>query len=170
MKALLDGFAALFVPQFAYGLPRAACALIVGLATNCLKKTQEDEVKLYVHNRTPSKADALLQKGALWAPSPVRIAEQCSITFSCVFNDAALNEVFADFLNGKPAKGSIYADCSTVYPDTIRELASKAKAAGHSCHTWSVSHVTTLRIQIQDPMSSFDTSRQLFAFLHHNNA
>ena len=121
-------------------------------------KTQETEVKLYVHNRTASKADSLLQKGALWAPSPASIAKQCSITFSCIFNDAALNEVFADFLNGKPAKGSIYVDCSTVYPDTIRELASKAKAAGHSCHIGSVPYITSLCIQSHAPQSSVKTS------------
>ena len=91
---------------------------------------QEDHSTLHVHNRTPSRADPLVQKGAAWAPSPASIGKQCSITFSCVFSDAALIEVFTDYLTGHPQDGSLYVDCSTVYPDTIRELDAKAKAAG----------------------------------------
>ncbi|KAL3139877.1 hypothetical protein ABBQ38_004172 [Trebouxia sp. C0009 RCD-2024] len=102
----------------------------IGLATNCLEKAQQNGVKLFVHNRTASKADALLTKGAVWAQSPAAIAKQCSIAFSCVFSDTALKEVFADYLSGQPKEGSLYVDCSTVYPDTIRELDAKAKAAG----------------------------------------
>lgn len=104
-----------------------------GLATNCLEKAQQNGVKLFVHNRTASKADALLTKGAVWAQSPAAIAKQCSIAFSCVFSDTALKEVFADYLSGQPKEGSLYVDCSTVYPDTIRELDAKAKAAGDWC-------------------------------------
>ena len=63
-------------------------------------------------------------------PSAASVAQRCSITFSCVFNDEALSQVFSEYLSGEPSKGSVFADCSTVYPDTIRELDSKAKAAG----------------------------------------
>lgn len=83
-----------------------------------------------MHNRTASKAEPLIQKGAVWAESPASIAKQCSVTFSCVFSDKALHEVFADYLSGQPKAGSLYVDCSTVYPDTIRELDAEAKAAG----------------------------------------
>lgn len=106
---------------------------IAGLASNCLKKAQQDGIKLFVHNRTALKAEPLLEKGALWADSPASIAKQCSIAFSCVFSDKALTEVFADYLSGQPKEGSLYVDCSTVYPDTIQELDAKAKAAGDCC-------------------------------------
>lgn len=109
------------------------CPIVVGLATNCLKKTQQDGSQLFVHNRTASKAEALLKAGAVWAESPTSIAKHCSITFSCVFSDKALHEVFADYLGGQPRAGSLYVDCSTVYPDTIRELDAKAEAAGDCC-------------------------------------
>lgn len=75
--------------------------------------------KLFVHNRTASKANSLLKKGAVWAPNPASIAKQCCIAFSCVFSDTALAEVFADYLSGQPKEGSVFVDCSTVYPDTI---------------------------------------------------
>ena len=98
-----------------------------------MKKAQQNGVKLHVHNRTASNADSLLTKGAVWAPSPASIAKQCSIAFACVFSDAALQEVFADYLSGHPQAGSLFVDCSTVYADTIRELDAKAKAAGDKC-------------------------------------
>ena len=101
-----------------------------GLATNCLKKLQQDHSTLRVHNRTASRADPLVNQGALWAPSPAMIGKECSIAFSCVFSDTALTEVFTEYLSGHPKDGSIYVDCSTVYPDTIRKLDVKAKAAG----------------------------------------
>lgn len=85
---------------------------------------------MLVYNRTKSKADPVLDKGAKWATSPAEIATQSTITFSCVFSDDALTDVFDTWLSGKPAKNSIYVDCSTVYPDTIRQMDAKAKQAG----------------------------------------
>ena len=52
------------------------------------------------------------------------------LPFSCVFSDTALKEVFTAYMSGHPKQGSLYIDCSTVSPDTIRELDAKAKAAG----------------------------------------
>ena len=91
---------------------------------------KQDQGLLLVHNRTAAKAKPLINQGAEWADTPAKIGQQCSIAFSCVFSDTALTEVFTSYLSGKPQKGSIYVDCSTVYPDTIRELVAKAKAAG----------------------------------------
>ena len=101
-----------------------------GLATNLLKKLQLDSRTVHVHNRTPDKANPLLEQGATWAPSPARIGELCSIVFSCVFSDTALKAVFADYLSGQSKQGSLYVDCSTVSPDTIRQLDAEAKPAG----------------------------------------
>lgn len=92
---------------------------------------QQNNGIMHVHNRTAAKADPLLKQGAKWASSPANIGQQCSITFSCVFSDTALREVFTAYLSGHPRQESLYIDCSTVSPDTIRELDAKAKAAGH---------------------------------------
>lgn len=102
----------------------------IGLATNLLKMVQQNNDTMHVHNRTAAKADPLLKQGAIWASSPASIGKQCSITFSCVFSDTALREVFTAYLSGHPSQDSLYIDCSTVSPDTIRELDAKAKAAG----------------------------------------
>lgn len=107
---------------------RSPC--LAGLATNLLEKVRQNNDTMHVHNRTAAKADPLLKQGATWASSPASIGKQCSITFSCVFSDTALREVFTDYLSGHPRQDSLYIDCSTVSPDTIRELDAKAKAAG----------------------------------------
>ena len=103
---------------------------LAGLATNLLKLVQQNNGTMHVHNRTAAKADPLVKQGATWASSPASIGKQCSITLSCVFSDTALKEVFTAYLSGHPKQGSLYIDCSTVSPDTIRELDAKAKAAG----------------------------------------
>ena len=107
---------------------RSPC--LAGLATNLLKLVQQNNGTMHVHNRTAAKADPLVKQGATWASSPASIGRQCSITFSCVFSDTALKEVFTAYLSGHPKQDSLYIDCSTVSPDTIRELDAKAKAAG----------------------------------------
>ena len=38
--------------------------------------------------------------------------------------------MFANYLSGKPKAGSIYIDCSTVYPDLGDKHEGEAKAAG----------------------------------------
>lgn len=104
--------------------------MYAGLATNALTAAKQQGSTLYVYNRTSSKATPLLDKGAHRAASPADIAKQCTITFSCVFSDDALTNVFDTWLSGEPAQNSIFVDCSTVYPDTIRKLDAKAKQAG----------------------------------------
>ena len=46
--------------------------------------------------------------------------------------DKALESVFSSYLAGKPKKGSIYVDCSTVSPDLTEKLEIEAKRHGVS--------------------------------------
>jgi hypothetical protein len=46
--------------------------------------------------------------------SHAELAPKCSVVFSMMANDAALQSVFDDYLSGRPQLGSIYVDCSTV--------------------------------------------------------
>ena len=46
--------------------------------------------------------------------------------------DSALQSVFSSYLSGKPKKGSIFIDCSTVFPDLTAKLAGEAEEAGIS--------------------------------------
>jgi 3-hydroxyisobutyrate dehydrogenase-like beta-hydroxyacid dehydrogenase len=84
------------------------------------------------HNRTRSKASALVQAGMQWADTPRAVAEAADITFSMVSDTAALSSVAegdSGILAGL-APGKIYVDMSTVSPRLIRALAEKAAQQG----------------------------------------
>jgi 3-hydroxyisobutyrate dehydrogenase-like beta-hydroxyacid dehydrogenase len=54
------------------------------------------------------------------------LARHCTIVFSMLANDSAVESVVDSFLEAGPKPGSIFVDSSTVYPDLSTRLASKA--------------------------------------------
>ncbi len=72
-----------------------------------------------VYNRTPSKAQQLLQAGARVAESPAEVAAASDVVVSCVTADEDVIEVVLDEQNGIIAgahDGLVAVDCSTVSP------------------------------------------------------
>jgi 3-hydroxyisobutyrate dehydrogenase-like beta-hydroxyacid dehydrogenase len=51
------------------------------------------------------------------------------IIFTCVGDDAAINDTIDQALKGSP-KGKLFVDCSTVHPDTTDALAKKITDVG----------------------------------------
>ena len=47
-----------------------------------------------------------------------------------MFADDALRSTFGAWLKGSPQQGSIFVDCSTVYPGTAKSLAAEAAKTG----------------------------------------
>ena len=93
------------------------------------------------YNRTPSKADWLVQAGMLLCTSPREVAEFADITFSMVSDNDALISV-TDGASGVLAglsPGKIYVDMSTVSPRLIRDLADHVTARGAQMLEASVS-------------------------------
>ena len=87
-------------------------------------------IKLSVYNRTQSKADELVQRGAVWCNSPADAAKGSSILFTMLATPEAVDSAaFGDrgFI-GALAPGSIWVDCSTVQPAMSRKNASIAKS------------------------------------------
>ncbi len=83
-------------------------------------------------NRSRDKATALIGAGMKWADSPRAVAERCEIVFSIVTDGAAVRAVALGddgVLEGLRA-GGIYADMSTIAPDTSREIAAEFARAG----------------------------------------
>ncbi len=80
---------------------------------------------LRVWNRDPAKADSLIAAGATLAASPSDTAEPGGVVFSMVADDAALRAVSTGpaGLVGRLGAGGIHVSCSTVSPDTLRDLA-----------------------------------------------
>ena len=84
------------------------------------------------YNRTPAKAQPLLEAGMKWADSPRAAAEAADVVFSMIANNTALravNEGENGIVAGLSA-GKIYVEMSTVSPAAIRELAKQVEAKG----------------------------------------
>jgi 3-hydroxyisobutyrate dehydrogenase len=81
-----------------------------------------------VHNRTRSKAEPLLARGAQWAETPQAVAENSDVIFSIVGYPSDVREVI---LSPKGAlagcrEGSIIVDMTTSEPSLAEEIAAKA--------------------------------------------
>lgn len=83
-------------------------------------------------NRTPEKAEPLLQAGMRWADSPRAAAGQSEIVFSIVTDAAAVRAIALGdegIISGlRP--GGIYLDMSTIAPQASRALAAEFAKAG----------------------------------------
>lgn len=103
------------------GAPMAANLLKAGFAVT-------------VWNRTPGRADSLLESGAVLASSPRGVAEVSEVTLSCVTNSPDV-EAIALGRNGViegAAPGSVYIDCSTISPEVARRVAEALAVVGVS--------------------------------------
>jgi 3-hydroxyisobutyrate dehydrogenase len=84
--------------------------------------------QLMVWNRTPAKADGLVQQGATWAGSPAAAAASAEVIIASLGDDEASKAVWlgkAGALSGAQP-GAIAVDTSTLTPAWVRELAGVA--------------------------------------------
>jgi 3-hydroxyisobutyrate dehydrogenase-like beta-hydroxyacid dehydrogenase len=84
------------------------------------------------HNRTRSKADALVADGMAFAATAREAAERSDVVFSMVTNTKALGAVCEgpDGILAGLSEGKVYIDMSTVSPAASRELAERVAATG----------------------------------------
>ena len=108
-----------FIGIGAMGLPMAANLLAAGH-------------QLAVWNRTASKAETLVTKGARLAKTAADTANPGGVVITMVADDAALEELVLgeESLAIKIAPGGIHLSMSTVAPATTRRLAEAHGAAG----------------------------------------
>jgi 3-hydroxyisobutyrate dehydrogenase-like beta-hydroxyacid dehydrogenase len=87
---------------------------------------------LRVYNRSPEKADSLMQKGAFRASSPTEVLDGADIVFTMLSDDGALEEVVGGE-NGLAAAlrpGKIHVSMSTVSPGLSKKMAEHHHQAG----------------------------------------
>ena len=96
------------------------------LGTPIALNLMESGHDLHVYNRTVSKTESLAAKGAIVCKSIAELAQKCSIVFTIVSDDAAIEAVCegADGLLKNLAKNSIHVSMSTILPATAEKLAS----------------------------------------------
>ena len=88
--------------------------------------------QMYGMDRTPAKAQPLIERGMIWAETPREVAAAADITFSSVTDDAALQAISdgPDAILAGLAPGKVYVDMSTVSPTVSRELSTRVSTAG----------------------------------------
>lgn len=87
---------------------------------------------LTVYNRSRTKAQALLERGATWGNSPRQVAQQSDVVFAIVGFPRDVREVFLGedgaLAGAKP--GSVLVDMTTSEPSLAVEIYEAAKAKG----------------------------------------
>ncbi len=88
--------------------------------------------RLTLWNRTPAKAQPLLERGAAWAATPAAVAAAADVTITILTDRAALEAVYdgKDGLLSRQVTGKLFIDMSTVTPEAITALASRVRARG----------------------------------------
>jgi 3-hydroxyisobutyrate dehydrogenase-like beta-hydroxyacid dehydrogenase len=83
-------------------------------------------------NRTPAKAQPLIERGLQWHDTPREVARAADITFSMVTDDDALRDVMKgpDGVLAGLSAGHVHIDMSTVSPNASRDYAERARAIG----------------------------------------
>ncbi|MBC3541476.1 NAD(P)-dependent oxidoreductase [Rufibacter sediminis] len=88
---------------------------------------------LVVHNRTPEKAEALVNSGAILAKTPEEVGKQCRVVFTMLATPEAVEEAALGqhgFLKELPGN-SLWVDASTVNPSFSLRMAQAAHKMGH---------------------------------------
>ena len=88
--------------------------------------------QVFGYNRTPEKAETLIETGMQWKDTPREVAQAADITLSMVTDSAALSSITdgPDGILAGLSAGKIYVDMSTVSPSLIRDLAKRVAANG----------------------------------------
>lgn len=86
-----------------------------------------------VWNRTPSRADPLLEDGASRADTPAALLDAADLVGICVLDGAAVREIAlgADgFIHANDKAGKVVVDFSTIAPDEARAIAAELAEHG----------------------------------------
>lgn len=84
---------------------------------------------LTVHNRTKAKADALVARGAMWAPSPGEAASQADVVFTMLGYPTDVEEVYLDKggIIAASRKGAWLVDLTTSSSQLARDIHDAAE-------------------------------------------
>lgn len=94
------------------------------LGTPIAENILEKHPGLLVYNRTASKAQPLIDKGAVLAGSVKELAATCDVVFTMVSDDAAINHITreAEGIAANLQAGGIHISMSTILPETAMQL------------------------------------------------
>ena len=86
--------------------------------------------EVHVYNRTKSKAEKLIQAGAVWENSPSELASKCSIIFTIVGYPKDVEDVYLgkNGLIASAVKGSLLVDMTTSSPKLAERIWEDARS------------------------------------------
>jgi 3-hydroxyisobutyrate dehydrogenase-like beta-hydroxyacid dehydrogenase len=110
--------------------PRVTVGLIGlgNMGTAVAERLLDAGYPLVVSNRTPGKAEALGDRGAVVAGSAAELAAQVDVVITSVADDAAFEAVAGDVV-AAARPGTVLVDLSTVSPAASERVADLAEAA-----------------------------------------
>ncbi|OUP09499.1 NAD(P)-dependent oxidoreductase [Collinsella sp. An2] len=87
---------------------------------------------LTVYNRTKAKADGLVERGAVWAPSVADAAREADVIFTMVGFPEDVEEIYlaGDGLLSSSKPGAVLIDLTTSSPSLARDIAGAAQVEG----------------------------------------
>ncbi|KAK9454706.1 hypothetical protein V1511DRAFT_360994 [Dipodascopsis uninucleata] len=101
-----------------------------GMANNLITKGNLEKPAI-VWNRSAKKAEPFKEKNCVVVSSSEEAIAKSDIIFSCISNDEAVKSLFdTAFKVPGGVKGKTFVECSTIHPDTTRELEKLTKEAG----------------------------------------
>ncbi|MBP3557795.1 MAG: NAD(P)-dependent oxidoreductase [Thermoguttaceae bacterium] len=146
----------------------------------CASRLLAAGYEVAVFTRTRSKAEPLLEQGAVWADSPRAIAERSDVVFSIVGYPRDVREIFfgndgvlSAWSTGE-ASGKIFVDMTTSSPELAVEIADAAARAGFDALDAPVSGGDvgakngTLSIMVGGSDAAFERLAPIFACLGTN--
>ncbi|MCJ1335566.1 hypothetical protein MMC09_000838 [Bachmanniomyces sp. S44760] len=123
------------LPRYPIMLRRPSTHISQGMCKNLVEKGQLAK-PLIIFNRTTSRADELSQKlpsgKSTVAPSLADAVSRSDIIFTCLGDDAAIQDTIDQALKVENVKGKLFVDCSTVHPNTTNSLAKSIESKGAS--------------------------------------
>lgn len=129
--------------------------------------------RVAVHTRTKSKADSLVDRGALWASSPREVGEQSEVVFTMVSYPHDVREVVMGdrgVLSGL-SRGGVAVDMTTSSPGLAVDIYNEAKKRGVRSLDAPVSggdigaRNATLAIMVGGDRGAFDRVLPLFSLM-----
>jgi 3-hydroxyisobutyrate dehydrogenase len=129
--------------------------------------------ELTVHNRTKSKAEALLADGARWAATPAEAAAHAEIIFIIVGYPADVEAVTlgTDGILSAANPGAVLVDCTTSSPALAQKTAVAAQTKGIAALDAPVSggdvgaKNATLSFMVGGDAATFEKVKPLFAVM-----
>lgn len=109
------------------------------LATAIANKLIQNNLELFIHNRTMNNAMPLVNQGAIWCDKLSKIFTQSDIVFICVSHDNYINELFSNPKESNVCNQKIIIDLSTISPLNAKKIASQADSLGSYYYSCPVS-------------------------------